>query len=66
MTEKENKQKKKIKPMKLLGKNGEETRVEEAEDGFDANASDVYKKSSNSKREMCFQGTKSKADVENN
>lgn len=52
--------------MKLLGKNGEETRVEEAEDGFDANASDVYKKSSNSKKEMCFQGTKNKADVENN
>lgn len=52
--------------MKPLGKNGEETRVEEAEDGFDANASDVYKKSSNRKKEMCFQGTKSKADVENN
>lgn len=64
MTEKENKQKKK--DMKPLGKNGEETRVEEAEDGFDANASDVYKKSSNRKKEMCFQGTKSKADVENN
>lgn len=52
--------------MKLLGKNGVETRVEEAEDGFDANASDVYKKSSNSKRELCFQVTESKAEVENN